>query len=82
MDIDPVEIYNDIKHNISKQFKENWLKLIKDNNNYQYSKIQDNFATKKWFSLLPFIDRRHVTTIIRMRTGHCLTDWGDFIKTK
>lgn len=24
-------------------------------------------------SLHPYVDRRHITTIIRMRTGHCLT---------
>lgn len=28
---------------------------------------------KKWFHNFSYTNRRHITTIIRLRTGHCLT---------
>lgn len=38
-----------------------------------YRDIQDTFPAKPWYSKFPFTNRRHITTIIRMRTGHCAT---------
>ncbi|XP_050508706.1 uncharacterized protein LOC126885933 [Diabrotica virgifera virgifera] len=38
-----------------------------------YSGIQPSFPDKPWFKKFPYIDRRHLTNIIRMRTGHCCT---------
>lgn len=63
MKIDVVEIGTSIRSNLKQQFKQKWtnLGLLK---NYNYNKIQISF---------PFLDRRHVSTIMRMRTGHCLT---------
>lgn len=38
-----------------------------------YREIQQFFPKVPWFKLFPYINRRHITTIIRMRTNHCLT---------
>ncbi|XP_030754483.1 uncharacterized protein LOC115881211 [Sitophilus oryzae] len=70
--LDSVDICNVIKDKIFNEFKEKWIVNIK-NQQYQYFKSQVTFPTKKWFSGLPFMDRRHITTVIRMRTGHCCT---------
>lgn len=72
MNIDASEIYNKIKSSLKESFKQNWL-MTGLRKNYKYMSIQNMFPERKWFSLLPFVNRRHITTIIRMRTGHCLT---------
>ena len=38
------------------------------------AQIQDEFPKSLWFKKFPYVDRRHITTIIRMRSGHCLTN--------
>ena len=35
-------------------------------------KFNTTSQKKKWFSKLPYTNRRHITSIIRMRSGHCL----------
>ncbi|XP_050315318.1 uncharacterized protein LOC126749671 [Anthonomus grandis grandis] len=72
MKVDSMEIFNLIKDDMSNQFKVYWKTLV-HSKNYQYSKIQNTFPKTKWFSNVPFKNRKYITTIIRLRTGHCLT---------
>ena len=69
--IDSQEVFNIIKNNIKNQFYDFWNKTT-EHKEKKYAKIQDNFPKKKWFSKLPYTNRRHITSIIRMRSGHCL----------
>jgi len=49
------------------------------NSGRQYgSVIQNDFPRFRWYFKLSFKNRRHITTVIRMRTGHCLTRWHLF----
>lgn len=40
---------------------------------FSYSRVESSFPNKKWFTDLEFVNRKYITTMIRMRTGHCLT---------
>lgn len=40
------------------------------NNNSPYRLVCESFPLKPWYRSFPFVSRRHITTIIRMRTGH------------
>ena len=73
MELDSIDICNNIKINLKERFKQRWNYHIQ-NKKYRYNRVQNSFPNKKWFSLFPYKDRRHITTIIRMRTGHCLTN--------
>lgn len=66
------DIRNIINKKVYEEFKNNW-KLTTEKKGKSYSKIQKDFPGKKWFNSNTFIDRRHITTFIRMRSGHCLT---------
>ena len=70
--LDNCDIYNKIKNGYVSKFKENWKAIVKGKN-LQYHKVQNNYPSGKWFLKCSFKNRRHITTIIRMRTGHCLT---------
>ncbi|XP_050508162.1 uncharacterized protein LOC126885602 [Diabrotica virgifera virgifera] len=72
MPLDVQDIYTDIKSKVYDDFRNKWNNLISIKD-YQYRKVQPTFPKNKWFAIRPFIDRRHITTIIRLRTGHCLT---------
>lgn len=56
----------------SEDFRNGWQASRQEKGKW-YERIQDKFPVKAWFEAVPFIDRRHLTTIIRMRTGHCHT---------
>lgn len=51
---------------------EKW-KIMAANKGKNYAKVQTEFPRIRWYNRFPYRDRRHITTIIRMRTGHCLT---------
>ena len=70
--IDKSEIVNCIKSIIIDEHKADW-KRSTTNKGKRYSRIQQSFPIKKFFLNFSYINRRHITTIIRMRTGHCLT---------
>lgn len=59
------------KQRIKEEFKTYW-KLNYINKGKWYTQIQEEFSFRSWFSRFSFVDRRHITTLIRMRTGHCL----------
>nr|CAI5833777.1 unnamed protein product [Callosobruchus analis] len=61
------------KNTVKKKFKAEWKVKSQSGNNW-YSKIQTDFPETPWHAKYPYINRRHVTTIIRMRTGHCATN--------
>lgn len=65
------DITNVIQNENQKDFWEWWKDSIKKKGT-TYGKIQFSFPKKAWFNKHPYIDRRHITTIIRMRSGHCL----------
>lgn len=60
-----------IKNNTKDKFKSDWKN--KYHTGKWYTNIQENFDFKPWHFKFPYSNRRHVTSIIRMRTGHCLT---------
>lgn len=72
MEMDSIDIFNSIKTDILCNYKENWKSRMKGKK-HVYFNIQTIFPDKQWFKNFQYIDRRHITTLIRMRTGHCLT---------
>lgn len=64
-----------------KQIWNNWIKewttCIKKKNNF-YHKVVETIFRVPWFSQFEFKNRRHVTTFIRMKSGHCLTQYHLF----
>lgn len=72
MTLDSIEVFNNIKQEILTHFKNSWRISIR-NKKHKYFNVQSEYAGKKWFSKFPYKNRRHITTLIRMRTGHCLT---------
>nr|CAI5856305.1 unnamed protein product [Callosobruchus analis] len=67
------DILSIAKNNIKKKFKAERKEKSQTRNNW-YSKIQTDFPDTPWHTKYPYINRRHVTTTIRMRTGHCGTN--------
>ncbi|KAJ8912031.1 hypothetical protein NQ315_000524 [Exocentrus adspersus] len=70
--VDKKDIYSIMKEQIRTQWNVQWKSSLREKGS-SYALLASNFPTKPWFSTMPFKDRRHLTTIIRMRTGHCLT---------
>lgn len=66
------EIFNDIKQKAFTKFANDW-KLKLNNKKPLYHRVQSQLLRKRWFDKFSYTNRRHITTIIRMRTGHCLT---------
>lgn len=62
-----------IKHNNFQNFQRKWQETGKNKGKW-YMRIQNKFPRKPWYQGIPYVDRRHMTTIIRMRTGHCQTE--------
>lgn len=60
-----------VKNKTKNKFKNEWKR--EDNKGKWYTNIQENFSFKPWYIKFPYINRRHITSIIRRRTGHCLT---------
>lgn len=61
-----------IKKKIQQAHDEAWKDSLKTKGKW-YAQIQDEFPKIAWHKKFPYLDRRHITTIVRMRTGHCLT---------
>lgn len=61
-----------LKEKIQQEHDKAWKESLKTKGKW-YSQIQDEFPKVTWHKEYPYIDRRHITTIIRMRSGHCLT---------
>lgn len=74
LDISPdfYELIPILKKKIEDNWKSEW-KLSLDVKGSFYKLIQSEFSFTPWFRKQPYINRRHITTIIRMRVGHCLT---------
>ncbi|XP_060534482.1 uncharacterized protein LOC132706844 isoform X4 [Cylas formicarius] len=69
--LDIHDVRNTILRDITNVIRERWKNPIQDKGKRYRKLIQRNFPNRRWFSELAYIDRRHITTIIRMRTGHC-----------
>ena len=54
------------------EWKESWFQTKTVKGKF-YSLIQNEFPREPIYSRYKYLDRRTSTTIIRMRTGHCLT---------
>ncbi|KAJ8914858.1 hypothetical protein NQ315_014871 [Exocentrus adspersus] len=64
-----------------KKYHNNWIKEWDNSFNHKgkwYKAIQPQFPKTPWFNKFSYTNRRHISTIIRMRTGHCLTDQHKF----
>lgn len=72
IDTDKQDIIPLLKEKILKEFQTSWKASLSVKGR-AYADIVGEFPTEPWYRDLQFIDRRHITTIIRMRTGHCLT---------
>lgn len=66
------DIFNIVKNNIIEQHKKEWSQIIGNKGSF-YRGIQNHFSQIRWFDKIPYKNRRQITTIIRMRTGHCCT---------
>ena len=66
-----VDIFPIIKRRIWKSWDFMWRESIK-NKGKEYGEICDSPPRHPWFSKFNNIVKRDVTTIIRMRSGHCL----------
>ncbi|KAJ8973460.1 hypothetical protein NQ317_013454 [Molorchus minor] len=67
--------YSDIQallnNTIKNEFKNFWLREANTKGKW-YTAIQPLHPNKPYYSELPNMSRRHITTIVRLRTGHCL----------
>uniref|UniRef100_A0A6P7GXX8 Uncharacterized protein LOC114344307 n=1 Tax=Diabrotica virgifera virgifera TaxID=50390 RepID=A0A6P7GXX8_DIAVI len=70
--IDKFDYLPFIKQTIVNEFKVEWTKQFKTKGKW-YQQCQSDFSINPWFHKFTFVDRRHLTSIIRMRTGHCHT---------
>ena len=68
--------YTDLKYKIHHELRSDWIatwQKMSESSGRGYAKIVENTPySKPWFAQSK-LSRRHVTTIIRMRTGHCAT---------
>lgn len=70
--LDVKEYTPELKRKHKQTWKEIW-KISSGNKGNKYKHNVGSFQDEPWFNNLEYLDRRHITTIIRMRTGHCLT---------
>ncbi|XP_072403365.1 uncharacterized protein [Diabrotica undecimpunctata] len=59
-----------LKREIWSNWAAEWYEGYGTSNSF-YAKINKRIHTLPWFNKFAYISRRHLTTIIRMRTGHC-----------
>lgn len=69
--VDRLEFFPFYKREIIKEFLREWKQTLSFKGSF-YREIQSEFSFKPWYYKLPYQDRRHISTIIRMRTGHGL----------
>lgn len=62
-----------IKKQITQEHHEAWKESLKIKGRW-YALIQNSFPKSLWFKEFEYIDRRQITNMIRMRSGHCLTN--------
>ena len=72
IEIDASEYLPHIKFKIINEFTNEWSVSLNTKGRF-YAQICSSFLKNRWFSCLDFVNRRHLTSIIRMRTGHCMT---------
>lgn len=70
--VDPDNILPILKKNLFRQWQHEW-KQTTSTKGSRYAEYQGAFPSCVWFSKFPYFDRRHICTVIRIRTGHCLT---------
>jgi zinc-binding in reverse transcriptase len=68
---DKKDILPVLKKNLNLAYKQQWERMYTKKGNY--TRIQPEFVGAPWFQKFPHMDRRHITTIIRLRTNHCRT---------
>ncbi|KAH1014404.1 hypothetical protein HUJ04_003245 [Dendroctonus ponderosae] len=62
-----IAVFLDITSAFNHAFKNDWAQItIKKGSSYR--SLQETFPNVNWFAKLPYKNRRHITTIIRMRT--------------
>lgn len=71
--IDNKNIFNKIRTHLLEQFNQEWCQITK-NKGSSYRSVQESFPHTNWFAKLPCGNRQQLTTVIRMRTGHCSTN--------
>ncbi|KAH1015669.1 hypothetical protein HUJ04_007017 [Dendroctonus ponderosae] len=72
IELDRSEIISKIRNQIRDEYCKTWQNSLKTKGIW-YSGIVSSFPKTRWFDNLEFVDRNHITTIIRIRTGHCLS---------
>ncbi|KAJ8910222.1 hypothetical protein NQ315_015914 [Exocentrus adspersus] len=65
--VDKKDILSIMREQIRDQWNRQWTTTLQ-NKGAAYRCLEANFPKKPWFSTMPFKDRRHLTTIIKMRT--------------
>ncbi|KAG5888505.1 hypothetical protein JTB14_015748 [Gonioctena quinquepunctata] len=68
--------YTELYQNIKKYLKNVWCNIYNQQSQEKgkkYHELCPEPPQKPWFYKTPYTCRRHITTIIRMRTQHCLT---------
>lgn len=75
--LDPLNYLPKLKNKLWEQWLTDWQRSVEIKGRW-YAGFQAVFPKDPWFAKFPFTDRRHITTIIRMRTGHCLTNEHKF----
>lgn len=75
--IDAQNFIPTIKERLWLQWQSEWTQttIIKGQ---WYAGFQDRFPKTPWFRNFPFLNRKHSSTLIRIRTGHCLTNKHKF----
>ncbi|XP_074041168.1 uncharacterized protein [Leptinotarsa decemlineata] len=56
--------------NIKEEFYRSWKQDIQQKGK-MYHLIHEEYPKDTWYLKYPYMDRRHITSIIRMKTGHC-----------
>lgn len=70
--LDKEDLIPILKNHYKDKFHREWKRENKRKHTF-YSKVQEDFPLFPWFRNICYKDRRHITTIIRIRTGHSLT---------
>nr|XP_049699873.1 uncharacterized protein LOC126055284 [Helicoverpa armigera] len=69
----PFSDYHSHIKEINRKLWNDYWTLTLENKGKWYADIQKELRRKPWFNNCEYINRRFITTITRMRLGHCLT---------
>lgn len=72
LELGPDDILPILKRKIQDHFQNDWQSSFNFKGK-QYKNIQDKWNAIPWFRKIPYKDRRHITTLIRIRTNHTLS---------